>query len=35
MDSGRIIERGTHSELVALNGVYLRLAQSQSEGSPL
>jgi ATP-binding cassette, subfamily B, bacterial len=35
MDSGQIIERGTHSELMALNGVYVGLVHSQSEGSPL
>ncbi|WP_213881864.1 ABC transporter ATP-binding protein [Pseudomonas sp. dw_358] len=32
MDDGRIIEQGTHSELLARNGVYARLWQHQSGG---
>jgi ATP-binding cassette subfamily B multidrug efflux pump len=32
MDEGRIIEQGTHSELLELNGVYARLWQHQSGG---
>lgn len=30
IDHGRIVERGTHSELTAINGVYRKLQQSQS-----
>jgi len=32
MDQGRIVEQGTHSELVAANGLYARLARLQFEG---
>jgi subfamily B ATP-binding cassette protein MsbA len=32
MDSGRIIESGTHDELVALRGRYARMVQSQFLG---
>ncbi|MCI0913945.1 MULTISPECIES: ABC transporter ATP-binding protein [Pseudomonas] len=32
MDQGRIIEQGTHSELLARNGTYARLWQHQSGG---
>ncbi|MDI4232675.1 ABC transporter ATP-binding protein/permease [Bradyrhizobium sp. Arg237L] len=32
MEHGRIVEQGTHAELVALNGLYARLARLQFEG---
>jgi ATP-binding cassette subfamily B protein len=32
MDQGRIVEQGTHAELVATNGLYARLARLQFEG---
>lgn len=32
MDAGRIVERGTHSELIALKGRYSELVASQSPG---
>jgi ATP-binding cassette subfamily B protein len=32
MDQGRIVEQGTHGELVAANGLYARLARLQFEG---
>jgi ATP-binding cassette subfamily B protein len=32
MDQGRIVEQGTHTELVAANGLYARLARLQFEG---
>jgi ABC-type multidrug transport system fused ATPase/permease subunit len=34
-DRGRIIERGTHSGLVARNGIYARLVRSQAEGAAM
>jgi ATP-binding cassette subfamily B protein len=33
MDQGRIVELGTHAELVAANGLYARLARLQFEGA--
>jgi ATP-binding cassette subfamily B protein len=33
MDQGRIVEQGTHGELVAANGLYARLARLQFEGA--
>ncbi|MCK1638629.1 ABC transporter ATP-binding protein/permease [Bradyrhizobium sp. 157] len=32
MDQGRIVEQGTHAELVAANGLYARLARLQFKG---
>ena len=32
MDQGRIVEQGTHAELVAVGGLYARLARLQFEG---
>jgi ATP-binding cassette subfamily B protein len=32
MDQGKIVEQGTHAELVAVNGLYARLARLQFEG---
>src|SRR5207245_6089028 len=32
MDQGRIVEQGTHTSLVAANGLYARLARLQFEG---
>jgi ATP-binding cassette subfamily B protein len=32
MEDGRIVERGTHDELMSLNGAYARLYNSQFEG---
>jgi ATP-binding cassette subfamily B multidrug efflux pump len=32
MDGGRIIEQGTHTELLGKNGIYARLWQHQSGG---
>jgi ATP-binding cassette subfamily B protein len=33
MDQGKIVEQGTHTELVAANGLYARLARLQFEGA--
>lgn len=35
MDRGRIVERGTHSELVSLGGIYARLCESSFMGQPV
>ncbi|MHA1974870.1 MAG: ABC transporter ATP-binding protein [Candidatus Hodarchaeales archaeon] len=32
LDKGKIVEAGTHNELLALNGVYSRLVHSQQDG---
>ena len=32
MDQGRILEQGTHAQLLAKNGIYARLWQHQSGG---
>jgi ABC-type multidrug transport system fused ATPase/permease subunit len=29
MDKGRIVERGTHSELLTMNGLYSQLYETQ------
>jgi ABC-type transport system involved in cytochrome bd biosynthesis fused ATPase/permease subunit len=34
MDQGKIVEQGAHTELVAANGLYARLARLQFEGRP-
>jgi len=31
LDGGRIVESGTHDELVAVGGLYARLAREQAE----
>jgi ATP-binding cassette subfamily B protein len=33
MEQGRIVEHGTHAELVAAGGLYARLARLQFEGA--
>ena len=33
MDNGRIVEQGTHEQLVALGGIYSEVLQSQTSGS--
>jgi ATP-binding cassette subfamily B protein len=33
MDQGKIVEQGTHAELVAVNGLYARLARLQFEAA--
>ena len=33
MEQGKIVEQGTHAELVAANGLYARLARLQFEGA--
>ncbi|MGA7809025.1 MAG: ABC transporter, partial [Bradyrhizobium sp.] len=33
LDQGRIVEQGTHTTLVAANGLYARLARLQFEGA--
>ena len=32
LDQGKIVEQGTHDELVALNGIYAHLWQRQTGG---
>lgn len=34
MDDGMIVERGTHNELMELNGLYTHLYNAQEEGTP-
>lgn len=33
MDRGRIVERGTHAELLAMNGLYAQLYETQFKGT--
>nr|MCU0627479.1 ABC transporter ATP-binding protein [Gemmatimonadaceae bacterium] len=35
MDGGRIVERGTHDQLVAAGGIYAGMVARQFEGEPL
>ena len=35
LDEGRVVERGTHEELVAAGGLYSRLAREQEESAEL
>ena len=32
MDKGKIVERGTHDELIAMNGLYAQLYETQFRG---
>jgi ATP-binding cassette subfamily B protein len=32
MDRGQIVERGTHEELIAMNGLYAQLYETQFRG---
>ena len=35
MDNGRIVERGSHRDLLALNGLYTRLYEAQFQEQEL